>query len=327
MNLLRKFIPSAVALAAGLAASACVFGQTPSFPSRPIKLIVPYPTGGGTDITARAIVKPLSDALGQTVFIENKPGATGMIGAQNVVSSPADGYSVLFGAASEMAMNASLFKKMSYNPRTDLQPVALVATFPLVFVTAASNTSSFEKILDRARQNPGAVAYGSIGYGSPQHLAGELLQMESNAVLTHVPYKGSGPLIQDALAGHVELAISSLPPAVALVKAGQLRALATTAQKRSNVLPRVPTMIDLGFSHYDLSTWVGMAVPAGTPKPVVARLSEGLAKALGDKEFREVLLAQGAEPEGSTPEQFRDFIAREIAKSERIVSQARIQLD
>lgn len=327
MNLIRMATLPVIALAACLAASTCVYAQAPAYPSRPVKLVVPYPTGGGTDITARAIAKPLSEALGQSVVIENKPGATGMIGAQNVVSSAADGYTVLFGAASEMAMNASLFKKMPYNPRSDLQPVALVATFPLILVTASSNTTPFEKMLERSKGSQGAVSYGSIGYGSPQHLAGELLQMESNAVLTHVPYKGSGPLIQDGVAGHVEIAISSLPPAVPLVKGGQLRALAVTSQKRSNALPRVPTMAELGFPSYDLATWVGVSVPAATPRPIVARLNEALLKALGDKEFRETLMAQGAETEGSTPEQFRDFIGKEIAKSDRIVSKARIQLD
>jgi tripartite-type tricarboxylate transporter receptor subunit TctC len=250
-----------------------------------------------------------------------------MIGAESVVGSAADGYTVLFGAASEMAMNASLFKKMQYNPRGDLQPVALVATFPLVFVTIGSNTSTLDKMLARSRKDPGTVAYGSIGYGSPQHLAGELLQMEANVVLTHVPYKGSGPLVQDALAGHVELAISSLPPAVALVKGGQLRALAVTSRKRARALPQVPTMAELGFPSYELGTWVGVSVPAGTAKPVVTRLNEALLKALGDREFRDILQGQGAEPEGSTPEQFRDFIAREIEKSDRIVSKAKIQLD
>ena len=172
--------------------------QPASYPAKPVKLIIPYPPGGGTDITGRAMAQKLSEQLGQSVVIENKPGATGMIGAASVAKSAPDGYTVLFGAASEMAINASLFKSMSYDPRTDFEPVSLIATFPLVFVAPASSSQSLGELIEAARAKPDTVSYGSIGSGSPQHLAAELLSSMAKAKFLHIPYKGSGPLVHDA---------------------------------------------------------------------------------------------------------------------------------
>jgi tripartite-type tricarboxylate transporter receptor subunit TctC len=290
-------------------------------------MIVPYPPGGGTDITARVIAHHLADFLGQPVLIENRPGATGMIGAESVVRSVPDGYTVLFGAASEMGINASLYKKMAYDPRAHLEAVSLIATFPLVFVAPASTPDSLVSLIEAARRKPGSVTYGSIGQGSPQHLAGELLSSMAKATFTHIPYKGSGPLVQDAIGGHIDMAISSLPAAVPMVKSGKLRALAVTSLKRASALPEVPTMAELGYPGYELSTWVGAAVPVGTPKNIVARLHEGLTKVLAIRDVQAALLAQGAEPIGSTPEHFREFVRQEIAKSDRIVTHAGIRLD
>lgn len=309
------------------AASAGVQAEPAAYPSRPVKLVVPYPPGGGTDITSRALAQRLSGILGQPVVVENKPGATGMIGADMVAHSKPDGYTVLFGAASEMALNASLFKAMTYNPRTDLQPVSLVASFPLVFVVPANNAGSLSTLVDNARKSPGTVSYASIGQGSPQHLAGELLLSMAGVSMIHVPYKGSGPMVQDAIAGHVGMAISSLPPAVPLVKAGKLRALAVTSAKRSAALPDVPTMAELGYAGYDFTTWVAVAVPAGTPAAVASRLHDALVQALAMPDVQVVLREQGAEPIGSTPERLRAFILDEIAKSDRIVSRAAIRLE
>lgn len=309
--------------------SAPSFASDPAnpYPNRPIKLVVPYPPGGGTDITARAIAKSLAEILGQPVVIDNKPGATGMIGAKSVVTSAPDGYTVLFGAASEMAINASLYKKMSYDPRTDLEPVTLIATFPLILVTASSKEPSLDMFIKRARKTPSSVTYGSIGAGSPQHLAGTLLEALTNTKLVHVPYKGSGPLIVDALGGHVDIAISSLPAAVQMIKSGELRSLAVTSSKRAAAVQNVPTMTELGYGDYELNTWVGAAVPVGTPKPIIARLNEAFVKALANKEVQAALASQGAEREGTSPERFREFILKEISRSDWIVSRAKIELD
>jgi tripartite-type tricarboxylate transporter receptor subunit TctC len=306
-------------------ASARVSAEQSTYPSKPVKLVIPYPPGGGTDITGRAMAQKLSDILGQSVVIENKPGATGMIGAASVAKSPPDGYTVLFGAASEMAINASLFKNMTYDPRTDFEPVTLVATFPLVFVAPATTDRSLQQLIEAARAKPDTVSYGSIGSGSPQHLAAELLSSMAKVKLLHIPYKGSGPLVQDAVGGHVDMAVSSVPPAVPLVRSGKLRALAVTSSARSEALPDVPTMAELGFAGYEFNTWVGVAVPKGTPKEIVDRLREGMVAALGASEVQATLRDQGAVPVGTTSDQFRQFVHDEVAKSDRIVSLAGIQ--
>jgi tripartite-type tricarboxylate transporter receptor subunit TctC len=306
-------------------ASTAASAQQNAYPSKPVKLVIPYPPGGGTDITGRAMAQRLSEILGQSVVIENKPGATGMIGAASVAKSAPDGYTVLFGAASEMAINASLFKNMTYDPRSDFEPVTLVATFPLVFIAPATTDTSLQQLIDAARAKPDSVSYGSIGSGSPQHLAAELLSSMAKARLLHVPYKGSGPLVQDAVGGHVDMAVSSVPPAVPLVRSGKLRALAVTSTARSAALPDVPTMAELGFPGYEFNTWVGVAVPKGTPKEIVDRLRDGMVAALGASEVQAALRDQGAVPAGTTAEQFRQFVHDEVAKSDRIVSQAGIQ--
>lgn len=321
----RESLVRAASLLAFAAAPATASAQPSGYPTKPVKLVIPYPPGGGTDITGRAMAQKLSDFLGQSVVIENKPGATGMIGAASVAKSAPDGYTVLFGAASEMAINASLFKNMTYDPRSDFEPVTLVATFPLVFIAPATTTQSLKELIEAARAKPDTVSYGSIGSGSPQHLAAELLSSMAKAKFLHIPYKGSGPLVQDAVGGHVTMAVSSVPPAVPLVRSGKLRALAVTSSARSEALPDVPTMAELGFAGYEFNTWVGVAVPKGTPKEVVDRLRDGMVAALAASEVQATLRDQGAVPAGTTAEQFRQFVHDEVAKSDRIVSQAGIQ--
>lgn len=315
-----RFATLALTLGASAAAA-----EPAAYPTKTVRLVIPYPPGGGTDITGRAMAQRLSEFLGQSVVIENKPGATGMIGAASVAKAAPDGYTVLFGAASEMAINASLFKTMSYDPRTDFEPVSLIAAFPLVFVAPATSTKTLPELVDAARARPGTVSYGSIGSGSPQHLAAELLSSMASVKFIHVPYKGSGPLVQDAVGGHLDMAVSSVPPAVPLVRSGKLRALAVTSAKRSGALPDVPTMAELGYAGYEFNTWVGVALPKGTPKPIADRLREGMVAALAAPDVQAALRDQGAIPVGSTPEQFRSFVRDEVAKSDRIVASAGIQ--
>lgn len=315
-----RFATLALTLGASAAAA-----EPATYPTKTVRLVIPYPPSGGTDITGRAMAQRLSEFLGQSVVIENKPGATGMIGAASVAKAAPDGYTVLFGAASEMAINASLFKTMSYDPRTDFEPVSLIAAFPLVFVAPATSTKTLPELVDAARARPGTVSYGSIGSGSPQHLAAELLSSMASVKFIHVPYKGSGPLVQDAVGGHLDMAVSSVPPAVPLVRSGKLRALAVTSAKRSGALPDVPTMAELGYAGYEFNTWVGVALPKGTPKPIADRLHEGMVAALAAPDVQAALRDQGAIPVGSTPEQFRSFVRDEVAKSDRIVASAGIQ--
>lgn len=323
----RESLLRAALFLAFAGAPAAASAQPGAYPAKPVKLVIPYPPGGGTDITGRAMAQRLSEFLGQSVVIENKPGATGMIGAASVAKSAPDGYTVLFGAASEMAINASLFKTMTYDPRSDFEPVTLVATFPLVFIAPATTNQSLKELIEAARAKPDSVSYGSIGSGSPQHLAAELLSSMAKARFLHIPYKGSGPLVQDAVGGHVDMAVSSVPPAVPLVRTGKLRALAVTSSARSQALPDVPTMAELGFAGYEFNTWVGVAVPKGSPKEIVDRLRDGMVNALGASEVQAALRDQGAVPAGTTAEQFRQFVHDEVAKSDGIVSQAGIQLE
>lgn len=304
-------------------ASLAVHAQ--DWPAKPIRMIHPYAAGGPADLLGRIVGDRLAKVLGQPIVQESRPGAAGNIGAEAVAKSAPDGYTVLFGAASEMAINASLFKSMTYEPRTDFEPVSLIATFPLVFVAPTTTQQSLLELIDAARAKPDSISYGSIGSGSPQHLAAELLSSMAKAKFIHIPYKGSGPLVQDAVGGHVNMAVSSVPPVVPLVRSGKLRALAVTSRVRSQALPDVPTMAELGFADYEFNTWVGVAVPKGTPKEIVDRLREGLVGALAASEVQAALRDQGAVPVGSTAEQFRQFVREEVAKSDRIVSQAGIQ--
>lgn len=296
-------------------------------PDRPVRLVIPYPPGGGTDITARAIAVRLGEALQQPVVLENRPGATGMIGAAHVARSSPDGQTVLFGAASEMASNASLYRKMAYDPRVDLEPVSLIAVFPLVLVSSAGPRLSLRVVLDRARSHPGTVTFGSIGAGSPQHLAGELLAAMAKVTLVHVPYKGSGPLVQDAVGGHVDVAISSVPPAVPLVAAGRLQALAVTSSRRASSLADVPTVAELGYPAFDFSTWVAAALPKGAPSAMINRFNRAFVTALSFPEVKATLVKQGAEPVGSSPDQLRGFIRSQIERTDSIVARTGLQLD
>lgn len=300
--------------------------DSPDYPNRAVKLIVPYPLGGGTDITARAMTQQLNSIMKQSVVIENRPGVTGMIGAASVAKSPSDGYTILYGAASEMAINTSLFKTMMYNPKTDLEAVSLITTFPLILVVSASSSATLESLMKRANEQPGAVTYGSIGSGSPQHLAGELLASSARTSLVHVSYKGSGPLVQDTMGGVVDIGISSLPPAINLIKAGKLRALAVTSATRVASLPDVPTMQELGYQGYEFNTWVGAAVPIGTPRDIILKINQSLRTALASDEIKKIFLDQGAEPVGSTPAFFKTFIHNQIAKSAEIVSKVKVLL-
>ena len=237
-----------------------------SYPAKPVKLVIPYPPGGGTDITGRAMAQRLSEVLGQSVVIENKPGATGMIGAASVAKAPAGR---LHGAVRRGERDGdqrqpvqehdlrSAHRLRAGDPGRDL---------PAGVRRAGPSSQSLRELIEAARAKPDTVSYGSIGSGSPQHLAAELLSSMAKAKFLHIPYKGSGPLVQDAVGGHIDMAVSSVPPAVPLVRSGKLRALAVTSAARSEALPDVPTMAELGFAGYEFNTWVGVAVPKGTPK-------------------------------------------------------------
>lgn len=291
------------------------------YPAKPIKLIVPFPPGGGTDISARTLANKVSESAKWTFVIENKPGAGGNLGVEQAVRSPADGYTLVIGQTSNLAINPALYAKLPYDPLKDLSPIALVVSAPVVVVVAAD--SKFRSLADLlAAAKGGTVTYASPGNGTVSHLSGELLQRASGAKLTHVPYKGAAQALTDTLGGQVQSFMSSVPSALAHIKSGRLRALAVTSAQRSPELPGTPTIAESGYPGFDASTWYGLLAPAGTPAPVISRLNSEVNRALATKEVRERLASEGGETLGGSPAQFAAFLAAEHAKWGRIVRES-----
>jgi len=316
-------IPARRAIANVLLALACALalpaiGQT--FPSKPAKLVVPFPPGGPLDTTGRAIAQKLGEAWGQSVIVENKAGAGGNIGADYVAKSPPDGYTIVMGALSTHAVNPSLYPKMPYDAKKDFAPITLVAITPNVLVVNPSlPVHSVKELIAYAKAHPGKLSFGSGSIGSAGHLAGELFKVDTGVDMVHVPYKGAAPAMQALLAGDTQIMFDNLASAMSQVKAGKLRALAVTTAQRSKLAPDLPTMAEAGVPGFDISTWFGLLAPAGTPPDVIAKWNAGVTKILSSPEMRERLEAQGAEATPDTPEEFARFIDRELVKYAKIV--------
>ncbi len=310
------FLSFALALFAGAA-------MAQAYPAKPIRLIVPFPPGGGTDIAARTIANKLSESVKWTFVVENKPGAGGNLGVEQAVKSPADGYTLVIGQTSNLAINPALYAKLPYDPLRDLSPVALIVSAPVVFVVAAnSRYASLGDLLAAAKTDPGGVTFASPGNGTVSHLTGELLQRAAGVKLTHVPYKGASQALTDTLGGQVQSFMSSVPSALSQIKGGRLRAIAVTSAKRSPELPDAPTIAESGYKGFEASTWYGLLAPAGTPAAVVARLNAEVNRALATPEVRQRLAAEGGEPLGGPPEQFASFLKAEHAKWSRVVKES-----
>ena len=316
---------AAVALALALAASA----QAPSaYPSRPVKLVIPFPPGGPLDIVGRAIAQKLSEAWGQSVVVDNRPGAGGNIGADVVAKSAPDGYTILMGALSTHAVNPSLYAKMPYDAIADFAPITLVAVTPNVLVVnAALPVNSAKEFIAYAKANSGKLAFGSGSNGSAGHLAGELFKVDTGTDITHIPYKGGAPATQALLAGDTQFMFDNLANAMPQVKAGKLKALAVTTAERSKLAPDLPTMAEAGLPGFNISTWFGLFAPAGTPKEIIAKWNAEVAKILNSQEMRDKLIAQGAEPSPTTPEQFAAFVKSEIPKYAKIIKASGAKVD
>lgn len=298
-----------------------------AFPAKPIRLIVPYPPGGPTDVLLRIIAGPLGERLGQSVVIDNKPGASGMVGADMVAKASADGYTLL-GNASIHVINPSLYAKTAYDAIKDFAPVSLVADVPLVLVVnPAQPVASVKELIALAKAKPGALAFASSGNAAAPHLAGEAFKIATGTDMLHVPYKGSGPALTDLMGGQVQLMFDSLPSSMPFIQGGKLRALAVTTALRSSALPNLPTVAESGVPGYDMSTWYGVWAPAGTPREVVARLGREIAAVVQLPAVRDRLLALGAEPVGNSPEEFSAFNRSELAKWARIVKQSGAKVD
>ncbi len=313
------------------AAMVAVFAQAAlaqNYPTRPVRVIVPYPPGGGTDILARPIMAKVAERMGYPFLIDNRGGATGMLGTDLVAKAAPDGYTVLLSASPELVLNQHVFKKMAYDALRDLRPVTQVATTPTIVVSIPSFPArTMKEVIALARRHPGAVTYGTTGVGSPHHLAGELLRLRGKVDLTHVPYKGGGPQVTDTLGGHVVISIFTLPVVTPHVQTGRLRGIAVCAPQRSPAVPNVPTMEEAGFPGFDISQWYAVSVPRGTPDAVVKTLYSAVAEALQAPDVRKRQLEQGYEPIGSTPEIYAQYLKREIEKYGKFIKDTGIVMN
>jgi tripartite-type tricarboxylate transporter receptor subunit TctC len=315
------FIFTALLLAAFSALIRPASAQDPAgrWPERPVKLIVAYAPGGGVDIIARVMAQKLQAIFHQAFVVENRPGASGMIGAQTVVHAEPDGYTFLVCGPAEIALDPYLMKDVSYDPLTDLAPVSLFAWTPMVLAahpTFEASTAADLVKLGRAQ----AVNFSTTGIGSPHHLTGEYINKTQSTQLVHVPYRGAAPAIADTVAGQVKLTISGMPPVLPFLQAGTLKAIAVTSRQRSKAFPNIPALAETpGFEDFDFTTWFGLLAPAATPRSIIDKLAQASAAALADEAVKSVLGTQADETVGSTPDQFRDFIRAETAKYHRIV--------
>ena len=317
-----KFLIAATTLWAGVA-----LAQSGSYPNKPIKFIVPYPPGGGTDVIARIVQEPLSSNLGQQVIIENRGGAGGSIGSEAAARSAADGYTVLFTLSSH-TINPASYPKLTFNTEKDFLPVVTIASLPQILVANPDfPAKNVKDVIDMAKAKPGTVAYASVGNGSPGHLAGAMMAGGANVKMTHIPYRGGGPAVTDVMGGQVPLLWVSIPAAANFVKAGKLKALAVSTTKRSAVFPDVPTMIESGFKDFEVDSWYAMFVPANTPKAAVDRLNAAANKVLASPEVKEKLLNQGAEAVGGSPEALGRVVKAELVKWDKVVKENGIKAE
>jgi tripartite-type tricarboxylate transporter receptor subunit TctC len=299
-----------------------------SYPNRAIRLVVPFPAAGTTDILARAAAQKLTEAFGQSVVVDNRPGAAGNIGSDLVAKSAPDGYTLLMGTVGTHAINPSLYSKMPYDHVKDFVPVVLVAGVPNVLVVnPALPVNSVADLIKLAKDKPGQINFASSGSGTSIHLSGELFKTMAGVDITHVPYKGSSPALIDLIGGQVQIMFDNLPSALPQIKAGKLRAIAVTSLKRAPVLPDVPTISESGLPGFEASSWFGVLAPAGTPAPIVARINAEVNKWLQSAEAREKLLSQGAEAAGGSPEQFANHIRAESEKWAKVVKASGAKVD
>lgn len=312
----------------GLAAALATPAAQAGYPERPIRWIVPFPAAGAMDNIARTLGEEMSQTLGQSIVVENRPGAGGNIGAELVARSPADGYTMLI-VANGMAVNPALYRKLTYDPIKDFAPVSLLAVVPNVLVANKAKTSAktVPEVIASAKSQPGKYTYASAGNGTSIHLAGELFTSMAGVELLHVPYKGSGPAVTDLLGGQVDYMFDSITSAKPHIDAGKLTAIAVTTSKRSATLPNVPTVAEAGLPGYELSPWFAAFVPAGTPPAVVESLNRAMVEALRKPAVQKRLAAIGAEPIGSTPAELKQHLAKETDKWGKLIRTRGIRAD
>jgi len=307
------FLAASLLLAAGPA-----FGQ---YPTKPVRIIVPYPPGGTTDILARLVAKGLTEKFGQTFVVENRPGASGAIGSQAVAKSPPDGYTLVMGTISSHGINSALYKSLPYDAVKDFAPVTNVASTPnVIAVNPSLPAKNLNELLKLAREKPGKLNFGSTSQGGSPHMSAELLKMMAHVELVHVPYKGAGPMLTDLIGGQIEIGFDNLPSTMSHIKSGKVRAIAVTTTKRWPGAPEIPTVAESGVPGYEVSGWFGLLAPAGTPKPVIDALYRAIADFLKQPDVAKQLLELGAEPAANGPDAFGRQIADEVQKWKKVVA-------
>ena len=325
MRSFLRFVTLGLALVSALL-SPTVLGQ--SYPSKPIRVIVPYPAGGTTDLLARGIAQKLVEALGQQVLIENRTGAGGNIGSDLVAKSRPDGYTLLMATIASHAINPNLYRDLSYDPEKDFAPVALVATLPnLLVVNPAVPAKTVKELIALARAKPGELAFASAGSGTTQHLSGEIFKKMAGVDMLHVPYKGNAPAVTDLVGGQVQVMFDNIPISLQQVRAGKLRALAVTGPRRSPALPDIPTIAEAALPGYAVTSWFALFAPAGTPQEIIALLNRETNKALADPALHRQLTDQGIEPGSGTPAQLATHLHAELQRWKKIVAESGARVD
>jgi tripartite-type tricarboxylate transporter receptor subunit TctC len=325
-----KSLSRRLALTLGLGAlAACpAWAQAQStFPDKPIRMVLPFPPGGPTDLVARVLAQKMSDQMGQQVLIDNKPGANGNIAAELVAKAPADGYTVLYNTSS-IALSATLYKKLNYDVRTDFAPIALTAVIPLVLMTHPSvPAQNLNDFVQYVKSNPGKVSYGSAGNGNITHLGAFLILQQKGLQANHIPYKGSIPALTDLVGGQTQFMTDTVNSALPFIRDNKLRALAVTSLKRTQVLPGVPTLNELGMPQFEVGAWQGVLAPAKTPPEVIARLNAEINKALAAPDVKAKLALQGADPLGSSPAEYGQYIKSEIDRFANVIRQSGVTIE
>ena len=320
----KSLISCAIAAAAAFGTPA--FAQT--YPSKPIRMVVHFPPGGPTDLVARMVGQKLTEAWGQQVVIDNRPGAGGIVGVENVVRAAPDGYTLLFATGGSMAVTPAVGTKAPYNVFSDLAPVSLVVINPQILVVHPSlPVNSVRDLIKFAKAKPGQVNYASVGPGSPQHLGMEMLKAMAGIDMVHIPYKGTAPAVTDLLGGQVSLMFNSMPSVLPYVRTKRLRGIAVSSAKRSAAAPEIPTVAEAGVPGFQYVTWYGVYAPAATPKDVITKLNAEIVRGLQDKAVAEKLLREGAEPAPGTPDALAKFMRAEFEQWKKTIAAAKLKLD
>ena len=323
---MKKSLPSAVLVLLLALAGGTAFAQ--NYPSKPIRWLVPYPAGGGSDFLARTIGQGLSTQIGQPVVVDNKPGGNTAIAAAETARSAPDGYTVLSADNGTMVFNSALYSKLSYNPEKDLAPVTLMGRFPMILVAGpGSDAKDAKDFIAKAQAQPGKLSYGSAGAGSPHHLAMELLKINAKLHMVHIPYRGAAPALADLAGGQIPAMMVDMAAGAGFIKSGKIRPLAVANDTRLPQLPDVPTFAELGYKGVEAAALVGLVVPAGVPAPVLEALNKQVVDAIHQPQIKQKLIDFGVEPVGSTPKAFADLIKSETARWHKVIKDQGISLD